>query len=347
MMMMMDDHHHDFDHNPETNVLARPTASHLTNLCLFDVQDTWNILNLADTIADLENIRRLPVTFECNKTTHLRFSKKYEMASKIFKDTLSSLQTWPKQHLRQSTLTLTDWQTTTTGLLSLWPFRAGPWHLREYCMGQSKILAFASCQHRRLGAQSLVKILSENLVKVIANIFTGASNKTLEWSSRDQREQLDIESTDITIRTYMRSTYKMPASLRNSTIKRLKHCILNNLGSTTGWIVTTDRELDVYHEQNTLAGTPGAEPENLEPLGDYIRLHTLTGFPKYTLFVSTTMRASAGVNQSSELHLDDDPNDQVTTHTDENKISPTQDEAICKSHYSPTTLTAAYSYTST
>jgi indolepyruvate ferredoxin oxidoreductase beta subunit len=61
-------------------------------------------------------------------------------------------------------------------------------------MGQAKILAFACCQHRRLGTESPVKILSENLVKVIANISTGASKKTLEWSSRDQREQQDIEA---------------------------------------------------------------------------------------------------------------------------------------------------------
>jgi hypothetical protein len=180
-----------------------PPLSHLTKLCLFDVQDTWNITNLADTIADLENLRRLRVTLECGKTTHLRFSKKYDMASKIFEDILSALHAWPKQHLRQSTLSFTDWQTTPNSRLHLWPFRAGPWHLREYCMGQSKILAFACCQHRRLGAESPAKILSENLVKVIANIFTGASNKTLEWSSRDQREQQDIESTDIKIRTHI------------------------------------------------------------------------------------------------------------------------------------------------
>jgi Leucine-rich repeat (LRR) protein len=220
-----------------------PPLSHLTKLCLFDVQDTWNITNLADTIADLENLRRLRVTLECGKTTHLRFSKRYEMASKIFKDILSALHAWPKQHLRQSTLTFTDWQTTPNGRLSLWPFRAGPWHLREYCMGQSKILAFACCQHRRLGAESPVKILSENLVKVIANIFTGASNKTLEWSSRDQREQQDIESTDIKIRTHIGPTYQMPAFLRNSTIKRLKNWMLNKFGSTMGWIAITDDEL--------------------------------------------------------------------------------------------------------
>ena len=153
-------------------VLRRlPPLSHLTKICLFDVQDTWNITNLADTIADLENLRRLRVTLEYDKTTNLRFSKKYEMASKIFKDILSALQAWPKQHLRDSTLSFTDWQSTIKGRLQLWPFRAGPWHLREYCMGQSKILAFTCCQHRSLGAESPAKILSENLVKVIANIL--------------------------------------------------------------------------------------------------------------------------------------------------------------------------------
>jgi hypothetical protein len=100
-----------------------PPLSHLTKLCLFDVQDTWNITNLADTIADLENLRRLRVTLACGKTTHLRLAKRYNMASKIFKDILSALQAWPKQHLRQSSLTFTEWQTTPNGRIHLWPFR--------------------------------------------------------------------------------------------------------------------------------------------------------------------------------------------------------------------------------
>jgi len=93
-----------------------------------------------------------------------------------------------------------------------------------------------------------------------------------------------------------------------------------------GWITITDDELNFYHEQNTLAGTVGAETEDPEPLGDYVRLHTLTGFPKYTLFVSTTFKASAGTNHPSEFHLDDDRNAQIMSYTEEYNINPIQDE---------------------
>ena len=93
-----------------------------------------------------------------------------------------------------------------------------------------------------------------------------------------------------------------------------------------GWITITDDELNVYHEQNTLAVTAGAETEDHKPLGDYVRLHTLTGFPKYTLFVSTTFKASASQNRPSESHLDDDRNAQIMSHTEQNNINTTQHE---------------------
>jgi hypothetical protein len=55
-------------------------------------------------------------------------------------------------------------------------------------MAQRMILAFASSQHGRLGADSIVQHLNDNLLKAIDNMVTGSTDKTTKWHNKDQRQ---------------------------------------------------------------------------------------------------------------------------------------------------------------
>ncbi|MFN9902378.1 MAG: hypothetical protein ACK55Z_27070, partial [bacterium] len=99
-----------------------------------------------------------------------------------------------------------------------WPDLKSPRHLSAYCMEQQKLLAFASSQHWRLGTHSCAQQLNDNLLKTIANIVTGATEEMTRWQQKEKREQQAFDSTDLTIKASMGRQWKLPPSLRHSTI---------------------------------------------------------------------------------------------------------------------------------
>ena len=230
-----------------------PTLSKLTNLVLLDVNNSWHINNLPQVITDLEAIRRLRVTLERGKKWRNSFSADYETASEIFGAILSSLRAWPKQHLRETTLALIICRKSKTAMHHTWPDPEGPRHLSEYCMEQQKLVAFASSQHGRLGSNSCAQQLNDNLLKTIANIVSGATEEMTRWQQNEKREQQAVDSTDITIKAPMGRQWKLPLSLRHSTIKQLKYWILTEIGLPQNVMNTKAEQLHVYYDQGTSA----------------------------------------------------------------------------------------------
>jgi hypothetical protein len=116
-------------------------------------------------------------------------------------------------------------------------------------MEQQKLVAFASSQHWRLGSNSGAQQLNDNLLKTIANIVTGATEEMTRWQQNEKREQQAVDSTDITIKAPMGRQWKLPTSLRHSTILRLKYWILTEIGLEQNEMNTKVNQLHVHHDQ--------------------------------------------------------------------------------------------------